>query len=39
VIVVLLCAGAVAFLTYLGRQTWVRTRPRATDGAAAPTDD
>ena len=39
VIVVLLCAGAVAFLTYLGRQTWVRARPRTPDGAPAPADD
>jgi hypothetical protein len=27
VIVALLCAGAVALLTYLGRRTWVRYRP------------
>jgi len=36
-IVVLICAGAVAFLTYLGRRTWVRYL-RTPDGAPAPPD-
>ena len=36
VIVILICAGVVAFLTYLGRRTWVRAHQRARDGAAAP---
>ena len=36
VIVILLCAGAVAFLTYLGRRTWVRAHQRTLEGTAAP---
>ena len=35
-IVVLLCAGAVAFLAYLGRRTWVRAHQRALEGTADP---
>jgi uncharacterized membrane protein YfcA len=39
VIVILLCAGAVAFLTYLGRRTWVRTRRRPPlEGVPGPDD-
>ena len=37
-IVVLLCAGAVAFLTYLGRLTWVRAHRRGLAAAEAPPD-
>ena len=28
----------LALLTYLGRQTWIRARPRTADGAPAPRD-
>ena len=35
-IVVLLCAGAVAFLAYLGRRTWVRAHQQAPAGTADP---
>ena len=38
VTVILLCAGAVAFLTYLGRRVWVRYQ-RLPVRSAAPPDD
>ena len=38
-IVVLLCAGAVAFLAYLGRRTWARAHQRAPAGTSDPPGD